>query len=129
MKSAWIELAAAAAYGLLVSALEQSESAWMYIGNFLFLMGLMVVIPWAAGLALRRRHELSRYDAERAVEDERARIARELHDIVGHALGMIVVQAEGERAQLASDAPESTRETLATIARGARDALDDVRRL
>src|SRR4051794_34755954 len=92
-------------------------------------MGSMVVIPWAAGLALRRRHELSRYDAERAVEEERARIARELHDIVGHALGMIVVQAEGERAQLASDAPESTRETLATIARGARDALDDVRRL
>src|SRR3954454_14827585 len=92
-------------------------------------MWSMVVIPWAAGLALRRRHELSRYDAERAVEDERARVARELHDIVGHALGMIAVQAEGERAQLGTDAPESTRETLATIAHGARDALDDVRRL
>jgi signal transduction histidine kinase len=126
---AWVELAAATAFGLLVTSLEDNDDAWTYIGNFLFLMGLMVVIPWAAGLALRRRQELSRYDAERAVEDERARVARELHDIVGHALGMIVVQAEGERAQLAPDAPASTRETLATIAHGARDALDDLRRL
>jgi signal transduction histidine kinase len=42
---------------------------------------------------------------------------------------MIVVQAEGERAQLDPDAPDSMGETLATIAHGARDALDDVRRL
>ncbi len=125
----WVELAAAAAFGLLVTSLEENDDAWMYIGNFLFILGLMVAIPWAAGLALRQRQELSRHDAARAVEDERARIARELHDVVGHALGMIVVQAEGERAQLASNAAESTRETLATIARGARDALDDVRRL
>jgi hypothetical protein len=55
--------------------LEESDDAWMYIGNFLFLLGLMVVIPWTAGLALRRRQELSRHDADRAVEDERARIA------------------------------------------------------
>ncbi len=126
---AWVELAAAAAFGLLVTSFEENADAWMFIGNFLFILGLMVVIPWAAGLALRRRQELSRHDAERAVEDERARVARELHDIVGHALGMIVVQAEGERAQLAPDAPESTRETLATIAHAARGALDDVRRL
>src|SRR4051794_1699195 len=126
---AWVELAAAAGYGLLVCSLEGGGSVWMFIGNFLFLLGLMIIIPWAAGLALRRRQDLSRHDAERAVEDERARVARELHDIVGHALGMIVVQAEGERAQLAPDAADSTRETLATIAHGARDALDEVRRL
>ena len=124
-----VVLAAAVAYTLLASSFEQSNDVWMYVGNFLFFLGLMVVIPWTAGRALRRRQALSRYDAERAVEVERARIARELHDIVGHALGMIVVQAEGERAQLAPDAPESTRETFAVIARGARDALDDVRRL
>ena len=126
---AWVELGAAAVYGLLVSTLETSDNAWEFIGNYVFLMGLMVVIPWAAGLALRRRQQLGRHDAEQAVVEERARIARELHDVVGHALGMIVVQAEGERAQLGPDAPVSTRETLATIADGARDALDDVRRL
>lgn len=125
----WVGLAAGAAFGLLVTSLEDNADAWMYIGNFLFLMGLMVVIPWVAGRALRRRQDLNRFDADRAVGDERARIARELHDVVGHALGMMVVQAEGERAQLGPDAPESTRETLAMIAHGARDALDDVRRL
>jgi signal transduction histidine kinase len=125
----WVVLAAATGFGLLVSSLEQSDDMWMYLGNFMFMMGLMVAIPWTAGRALRRRQELSQQDADRAVEDERARIARELHDIVGHALGMIVVQAEGERAQLSPDAPDSAKETLATIATGARDALDDVRRL
>ncbi len=125
----WVVLATAVAYTLLASSFEESDGVWMSIGNFLFFLGLMVVIPWAAGRALRRRQALSRYAAERAVDEERARIARELHDVVGHALGMIVVQAEGERAQLGPDAPESTRETLAVIARGARDALDDVRRL
>ena len=125
----WVVLATAVAYTWLASTFEESADVWMYVGNFLFFLGLMVAIPWTAGRALRRRQALSRYDAERAVEDERARIARELHDVVGHALGMIVVQAEGERAQLAPDAPESTRETLEVIAGGARDALDDVRRL
>ena len=124
-----VVLAAAVAYTFLASSFEESDDVGEYIGNFVFFLGLMVGIPWAAGRALRWRQALSRNDSERAVEDERVRIARELHDVVGHALGMIVVQAEGERAQLAPDAPESTRETLAVIARGARDALDDVRRL
>jgi signal transduction histidine kinase len=126
---AWAVLAASALYGLVVTLLEDNEGFWMILGNFLFYLGLMVLIPWAAGLALRRRQQLSRDDADRAVEEERARIARELHDVVGHALGVIVVQAEGERAMLAADAPDSTRETLAGIAQSARDALDDVRRL
>jgi signal transduction histidine kinase len=126
---AWTALALGVVYGLLTSLLEQSDSFWMYVGNFLFYLALMVLIPWSAGVALRRRERVSRHDAERAVEEERVRIARELHDVVGHALGVVVVQAEGERALLPSDAPDSTRETLATIAQTAREALDDVRRL
>jgi len=126
---AWSVLGAGAAYGVLVTALEGYEGFWNSVGNFLFYLVLMVLPPWAAGLALRRRQELSRDDADRAVEEERTRIARELHDVVGHALGVIVVQAEGERAALPADAPESTREALANIAGCARDALSDVRRL
>jgi signal transduction histidine kinase len=101
----------------------------MYVGNFSFYLALTVLIPWSAGVALRRREQLSRYDAEQAVDDERERIARELHDVVGHALGVIVVQADGERALLPPDVPDTTRETLASIAYIAREALDDVRRL
>jgi signal transduction histidine kinase len=89
----------------------------------------MVLVPCAAGLALARREQLAHHDADQAVEEERTRIARELHDVVGHALGVIVVQAEGERAVLPEGAADSTRETLAAIAQCARDALDDVRRL
>jgi signal transduction histidine kinase len=126
---AWVVLGASVAYGLFVTSLEDNEGFWMYFGNFLFLLVLMILIPWAAGLALRRRQELSRGDAERAVVDERLRIAQELHDVVGHALAVIVVQAEGERAQLPADALESTREALGAIAQSAREALDDIRRL
>jgi signal transduction histidine kinase len=122
-------LGAGAAYGALVTSLEGYEGLWSSVGNYLFYFVLMVLTPWGAGRALRRRVELSADDAERAVEEERIRIARELHDVVGHALGVIVVQAEGERAQLPAGAPDSTRETLGEIAREAHEALDDVRRL
>jgi signal transduction histidine kinase len=88
-----------------------------------------VFIPCAGGLALRRREQLGHADADRAVDMERIRIARELHDVVGHALGVIVVQADGELALLPDGTADSTRETLSAIAQCAREALDDVRRL
>ncbi len=125
----WTALAAGVAYGGVTSYVEASDGFWMYVGNFLFYLVLMVLIPWGAGQALRRRQQVSRHDATRAVEEERVRLARELHDIVGHALGVIVVQAEGELAVLSADASDSTGDTLTAIARCAREALDDVRRL
>ena len=113
---------------MLVGFTEGVEGFWNFVGNYAFVATLMIGVPWAGGRAVRTRHELSVADAEHAAAAERLRIARELHDIVGQALGVIVVQAEGERATLPADAT-STRETLATIARTAREALDDVRRL
>jgi len=116
-------------YGAVITSLEGPGGFWMIVGNTLFMLCLMVLVPCAAGLALARREQLAYHDADQAVEEERTRIARELHDVVGHALGVIVVQAEGERAVLTEGAADSTRETLAAIAQCARDALDDVRRL
>jgi signal transduction histidine kinase len=116
-------------YGVVITSLEGAGDFWMIVGNTLFMLCLMVLVPCAAGLALARREQLAHHDADQAVEEERTRIARELHDVVGHALGVIVIQAEGERAVLTDAAAESTRETLAAIAQCARDALDDVRRL
>jgi signal transduction histidine kinase len=66
--------------------------------------------------------------ARRAVLDERARIARELHDVISHAVSVMVVQASAERRAL-GDAPGTTRETLATIERTGREALVELRRL
>jgi len=103
---------------------------------------LVIGIPWAAGRAVRSRQlrataledrtvALERESEERAraaVAEERLRIARELHDVVGHSLGVIVVQAGAERATL-TDAQDSTRETLITIEQSGREALGEMRRL
>ncbi|BAL86888.1 putative two-component system sensor kinase [Actinoplanes missouriensis 431] len=71
-------------------------------------------------------NELER--AKRAVLEERARIAREMHDVVAHHMSMIAVQAETAPYRVA-DLPESAKQELTTIAAAAREALTDMRRL
>jgi signal transduction histidine kinase len=67
---------------------------------------------------------------ERAIEAERARIARELHDVVAHGLSVIVVQAGAERRALgAAVDPASVDAALNAIEKAGRDALVDLRRL
>ena len=66
--------------------------------------------------------------AREAVVEERARIARELHDAIAHNVSMMVVQAGGER-RLLDDPQSSTHETLRTIEQIGRGALTEMRRL
>ena len=66
--------------------------------------------------------------AREAVVEERARIARELHDVIAHNVSMIVVQAGAERRVLDA-ANASTREVLQTIEQIGRSALTEMRRL
>jgi signal transduction histidine kinase len=66
--------------------------------------------------------------ARRAVLEERTRIARELHDVISHAVSVMVVQASVER-RAVPDAAATTKETLATIERTGREALVELRRL
>ena len=66
--------------------------------------------------------------AREAVVEERARIARELHDVIAHHVSMIVLQAGAER-RLLSDANASTREVLETVEQSGRSALTETRRL
>ncbi|GAB78676.1 Signal transduction histidine kinase [Austwickia chelonae] len=88
--------------------------------------------------ALRERAEyLERERDQRArlaAQDERARIAREMHDVVAHSLSVIVVQADGGTyAASHGSAPEKQTEVavsaLRTIAETAREALSETRRL
>jgi signal transduction histidine kinase len=74
---------------------------------------------------LEREHELR---AHEAVAEERARIARELHDLVAHNVSVMVVQAGAERHAL-GDEQASTREALASIEQAGRQALVEARRL
>ncbi|MET9487008.1 histidine kinase [Nocardia sp. NPDC006630] len=71
------------------------------------------------------------YDRERRAHDavaaERTRIARELHDVVAHAVSVIIVQADGARYALRHD-PDSAEKALTIIAGTGRDALRELRR-
>jgi signal transduction histidine kinase len=66
--------------------------------------------------------------AREAVVEERARIARELHDVIAHHVSMIVMQAGAERRVL-DGANASTREVLETVEQIGRSALTEMRRL
>lgn len=66
--------------------------------------------------------------ARAAVAEERARIARELHDVVAHAISVIVLQARGGRRSLATD-PADARAALDTIEEVGTQALAEMRRL
>jgi signal transduction histidine kinase len=66
--------------------------------------------------------------AESAVTAERLRIARELHDVVGHSLGVIALQA-GVGARVVDTEPDDARAALLAIAERSRSSLQDVRRI
>jgi signal transduction histidine kinase len=90
---------------------------------------------WAAGRFVREnrlRADTAERDrdleAQRAVLLERSRIARELHDVVSHAMSTIIVQAGAERLVLPPK-QDSTRQVLAEIERTGRAAMIEMRRL
>jgi signal transduction histidine kinase len=72
----------------------------------------------------REREHLARI----AVAEERASIARELHDVVAHSLAVMVVQADGARYALDAE-PGKAREALEVIAGTGREALGDMKKL
>jgi signal transduction histidine kinase len=72
----------------------------------------------------RAREELAR----RAVVEERLRLARELHDVVAHAMSVIAVQS-GVGAHVAASRPEEVGKALAAIETTSRGALEELRRL
>ncbi|HEY4020284.1 MAG TPA: sensor histidine kinase [Pseudonocardiaceae bacterium] len=77
----------------------------------------------SARLATRARTEA---EDQRRVEEERLRIAREVHDVVAHSLAMINVQA-GVAAHVADRRPEQAKEALLAIKEASRTALADLR--
>jgi signal transduction histidine kinase len=103
---------------------------------------LLFAVGWLAGFAMRERGEraeaaevrASLAEREReaaariAVAEERARIARELHDIVAHAVSVMVLQVGAVRHKLPEALPED-REALQGVERTGRTALGEMRRL
>ncbi|MDL4821408.1 sensor histidine kinase [Actinomadura opuntiae] len=78
---------------------------------------------------LRLREEQHRQDlARQAVLEERARIARELHDVVAHHMSVIAMQAEAAPFKI-PDLPDAARETFGVVRDAAREALTETRRV
>jgi signal transduction histidine kinase len=132
---------AAAAYGatslvLIVTGFVASNDG--DLGDFL--PYLFWGVPWVAARLVRRRTAeavqaaaeaerramLSEAEAQEAVRQERDRIARELHDVVAHAVSVIVVQAGAERLSLGGREP-GTRTVLENIEATGRSALSELR--
>ncbi len=110
-------------------------------GEFIFIPFLFS-IAWLAGFALRQRAAQAEAAEERAdhaerereaaarvaVAEERARIARELHDVVAHAVSVMVLQVGAVRHRLPQTLQED-REALQGVEQAGRTALTEMRRL
>lgn len=124
---------------------QRPEGIGPRVATFLFAYaaaGLVVIGGWTVGFIrfqrraveharvtetiaqLERRRLLDLYDEQA----RRARLARDMHDVVAHSLAIVVAQSEGARYTIDAD-PAAARDALGVIADTARDALTDVRTL
>jgi signal transduction histidine kinase len=103
---------------------------------------LIFAVGWVVGFALRERGEQAEVAEERALQaerdreaaarvavaEERARMARELHDVVAHAVSVMVLQVGAVRHRMPASAPED-REALGNVEKAGRTALAQMRHL
>jgi signal transduction histidine kinase len=104
------------------------------LGQEIVVATWVLVVVAVAELARVRREQWARERADRAqaakrrADEERLRIARELHDVLAHSISVINVQASMGLALLDSD-PEQARTALTTIKAASREALGEVRQV
>ena len=91
---------------------------------------VLAVAAWAIGRAARERRAYAirsaQQETERALSEERLRIARELHDIVAHSMSLIAVKAAIAN-HVAEERPQETRDALRIIETTSRGALAEMR--
>lgn len=121
--------ASLAALAVLLTHLITNDAAF---DGFLGLIpgSAWAIVPFAVGLTVRvHREAVARERAEevrRHAYDERLRVAQEVHDVVGHGLAAIKMQAE-IALHLLADKPEQAETALVAISRTSTEALDEVR--
>ncbi|HSP72075.1 MAG TPA: sensor histidine kinase, partial [Gaiellaceae bacterium] len=127
--------------GYAASGIAVANDPSAAFGDWLWFNSLGT-LAWITGLGLRRRTEHAAALEERAalleqrrqeesrlaVAEERARIARELHDVVAHSVSVMTVQVGAVR-RLLTPEQEREREALETVERTGREALAEMRRL
>jgi signal transduction histidine kinase len=127
-------------------------AAWFVLGLFVGIVGgragdvvpiaVWIVVGFGVGYLISRRTEQARLAVEsarvlaveqeqrtaRAIEDERARIARELHDVVAHHVSVIGIQAAASRRVMARD-PQAAVAALGSVEESSREAVAQMRSL
>jgi len=123
------------------AATAGGNAAWLWTEALIFLVAICAAV-WLTAYSVRTRRlyvlglEERAATAERerdhlatiAVAQERATIARELHDIVAHSMAVMIVQADGASFVVDRD-PEQARRAIRQVGDTGREALEDMRRL
>ncbi|MET9534986.1 MULTISPECIES: sensor histidine kinase [unclassified Streptomyces] len=121
---------------------EETATSWVQEAVLTMVATVPFILAWVMGDSVRTRRayfaqleeRAARLEREReaqskvAVAGERARIARELHDVVAHNVSVMVVQADGA-AYVLDASPDQARQALETISSTGRQALAEMRRL
>ena len=119
--------------GLFASKLEVGD----FVSSIVFLVGAFVL---GDNLQRRRLHvaeladKVEQADRERELiaqqrtQDERSRIARELHDVVAHSVSLMIIQAGAARRSIATS-PERAEDALRSLEATGRQAMDELRRV
>jgi signal transduction histidine kinase len=113
-----------------IGDLPSAVNAFAVVGA---LTAVTLLLAWTLGLLVataqrsrRNRQEADAAGEQVAAEQERTRIARDMHDVVAHSLAVVIAQSDGARLLRRQD-PEAVDEALETIAAVSRAALADVR--
>ncbi|MFR9749976.1 sensor histidine kinase [Nocardia sp. 004] len=128
-------------FGLVVTVALSMMAIGRPFGSELLFTVMFYALCWTLAEFIGARHAydaevaarlvVADYNKERRLHDavsaERTRIARELHDVVAHAVSVIIVQADGAKYVLRRD-PEAAEQALGTIASTGREALRELRR-
>ncbi|MEV5505885.1 sensor histidine kinase [Streptomyces orinoci] len=108
----------------LLSGLEPQVNGWIVMSLLLSGAGMAAVAQM--GRTMRELREARATVAHLAANEERLRLARDLHDLLGHSLSLITLKSE-LAGRMLPDAPERAAQQVADIERVSRQALVDVR--
>lgn len=130
-RAAWVVIVAGYVSAVWLAPLAYGQATGSLQFALLLFAWLAVLVIAAEAFRMRREHAAERratgqLDARRRASEERLRMARDLHDVIGHNISLINVQA-AVGLDLMDTQPDQARAALAAIKEVSKDALDELR--